>query len=95
MTAILENIKLDIISKIPQGFIMSARVSGGGTVDSVWQNVLPGDSVNLSLDLSPVFSCGLDGSDCQKDVNVGPIFSGSGYVRVDNVSINLLPACQP
>ncbi|MDD5527982.1 MAG: putative Ig domain-containing protein [Patescibacteria group bacterium] len=96
MTSILTSIEQDIISQIPQNFSMQATVAGGSPVTSATFGILPGNFKDVSLNLNSIFGCSLSGNGCTgKTINLNSIFSGNGNVTVSNISLELMPTCQP
>jgi chitodextrinase len=91
MTAILRKIQADILSSIPQEFKITARV-GANTVTTA---TLKNNTIGAQLDISSLVGCSLDGSGCDKDVYLSPLFTGTGNVTIGAIKVNLMPPCKP
>jgi hypothetical protein len=95
MSSILASIQADIISRMPEQFSITASVSGAnGSADSGAVSTLPGVPVAVNINLAPIFNCGLDGVNCNRDITLSSAITGSGDVEISNVQFSLMPACQ-
>jgi hypothetical protein len=94
MTPVLKSIQIDILSNITQQFNMLAGPLGGSSVSSAPLKATSGSANPVQIDLSSLMKCSPSGTGCQTAISISPLFAGSGSVTIDNIQIQILPACQ-